>query len=115
MKAPFYINMKNEYKTSLIVRLISGVMLLLAVGKHPYSYYAILRWIVSGSSLYSGWVLSKLQSHNWAWFFFMVGILFNPIFPVYLDRSTWQVIDIIIAAVFAISLSIKNKIYEKNI
>ena len=100
--------MKNEYKTSIILRLISGVMLFLALGYHPYSYYIILRWVVSISSFYSGWILSKLNKSNWAWVFFIVGILFNPIFPIYLDRSTWQIIDIIIAVIFAISLSVKN-------
>ncbi len=107
--------MKNENNISIILRLISGIMLFLALGYHPYSYYIVLRWVVFGSSLYSGWVLSKIQKHNWSWFFFIVGILFNPIFPVYLDRSTWQVIDIITAVIFVLSLSIKNKIYEKNI
>jgi hypothetical protein len=85
----FKINMENEYKLSIVLRLISGLMLFLALGRHPYSYYILLRWVVAGSSLYSGGVLSKLKKHNWAWFFFITGILFNPIFPVYLPRSTW--------------------------
>ena len=107
--------MQNEYRVSLMLRLISLVFLLLAIGNHPSSYYTFLRWIVAGSSLYSGWVLSKLKLSNWAWVLFIVGILFNPIIPVYLNRSTWQVIDIIVAIIFLISLSIKNKIYEKSI
>ena len=101
--------MENEYKASVFLRFISGVLLLLALGYHPYSYYIILRWVVSSSSLYSGWILSKLKSSNWAWILFIVGILFNPIFPVYLDRSTWQVIDIVSAIILFISLSAKKK------
>lgn len=61
-------------------------MLFLALGYHPYSYYIILRWVVLGSFFYSGWVFSKLKKHNWAWFFFIAGVLFNPIIPVYFNR-----------------------------
>jgi len=100
--------MKNEYKTSIILRLISGVMLFLALGYHPYSYYIILRWVVSISSFYSGWILSKLNKSNWAWVFFIVGILFNPIFPVYFNRSTWQVIDILAGGITTFSLLVKK-------
>lgn len=99
--------MQNEFNVSLMLRLISSVLLFLAIGNHPYSYFIVLRWIVFLSSLYSGWLVSKMQQHNWSWIFFIVGILFNPIFPVYLDRSTWQIIDIIVAVIFIASL-IKN-------
>ena len=100
--------MKNKYIFSVILRLICGVMLFLALGYHPYSYYILLRWVVFGSSFYSGWVFSQLKNHGWAWFFFIVGILFNPIMPVYLNRSTWQVIDLISGVIFFVSLIIKR-------
>jgi len=103
--------MKNEYKISIILRFISAIMLFLALGYHPYSYYILLRWMVSFSSFYSGWVFSRLKSHNWAWFFFIVGILFNPLIPVYLNRSTWQVIDLVLAIIFFISLFKKDEIH----
>ncbi|MCM8787533.1 MAG: hypothetical protein NC935_05710 [Candidatus Omnitrophica bacterium] len=100
--------MENEYKISILLRLISGLMLFLALGYHPYSYYITLRWIVSISSFYSGWVMSKIKRHNWAWFFFIVGVLFNPIIPVYLNRSTWQIIDFAFAVVFSYSLIVNS-------
>jgi FtsH-binding integral membrane protein len=105
---------KDGYRFSIILRLISVILLLLAIGNHPYSYYQILRWVVSGSSLYSGWILSKLQKHNWAWFFFISGVLFNPIIPFYLDRSTWQLINSVFAIVFVITLTIKKPLNEKS-
>lgn len=103
------LTIKNEYKTSIVLCLISVVMLFLALGYHPYSYYIILRWVVSGSSFYSGWVSSKLNRSNWSWAFFIIGILFNPIFPVYLDRSTWQIIDLISGVIIIFSIFHRNK------
>lgn len=107
--------MKDKYRFSVILRLISAILLLLAIGSHPSSYFQILRWVVSGASFYSGWVSSKLKKSSWAWIFFIVGILFNPIVPVYLNRSTWQIIDIITAIILFISLSIKNNKHEKSV
>lgn len=98
------------------MRLISGILLLIAIGNHPYSYYQLLRLVVCGSSLYSGWIFSMLKRHDWTWFFFIIGILFNPIFPVYLDKSIWQIVDIVSSIIIFYSLSIKLIIYdEKNI
>jgi hypothetical protein len=34
----------------------------------------------------------------------VIAILFNPIAPVYLDKGTWVVIDLIVAALFLISI-----------
>ena len=84
-------------------------MLFLALGYHPYSYYILLRWVVFGSSFYSGWVFSQLKKHGWAWLFFIVGILFNPIIPVHLSRSTWQIVDLTVSLIFFTSLIIKSK------
>ncbi len=36
----------------LIARLIASGMLLLALSRHPYSYYILLRWVVCGTSAY---------------------------------------------------------------
>ncbi|MCZ2223431.1 MAG: hypothetical protein LC122_07350 [Chitinophagales bacterium] len=96
--------MATHYKASVILRLISGILLLIAIGSHPYSYYILLRWIVCGTSLFSGWVFSEIKQHNWAWAFFIIGILFNPIIPVYLDKTSWVLIDLISAALLFYSL-----------
>jgi len=99
----------SHYKASIVIRLISGVLLLLAIGFHPYSYYILLRWIVSGTSFYSGWAFSKMEQHNWAWIFFIIGILFNPIIPVYLDKASWVLIDLISATLLFYSLKFIKK------
>ena len=102
-------SMKKDYQISRFLRLISGVLLFLALGYRPYFYYTILRWVVMGTSLYSGWVFSKLKMSNWAWTFFIISILFNPIIPVYLNKSIWQLIDLLVGGVIMFSLSIKHK------
>lgn len=39
----------------------------------------------------------------WTWTFGMLAVLFNPIAPVYLQRSTWQILDYLAIAVIVLA------------
>ena len=46
---------------------------------------------------------------EWAtWPFIGIAILFNPLVPVYLQRSTWKPIDVICAVAFGLAISPNN-------
>lgn len=77
------------------VCVISGVLLLLGIPSGwPYSYYVLLRWIVCAASIYVAYNASKDKRNGWAWVFGGIALLFNPIFPFYLDKSIWVLIDL---------------------
>jgi len=86
--------------------LVATVMLIFAVtGKHPYSFYTLLRWICCAVFAYSAFTAHEKNRVPWAWIFGVLAVLFNPIMPVHLQRDTWQMIDwltigvIVVAAV----------------
>lgn len=89
----------------------SGILLLLGIPTGwPYSYYILLRWIIfiSSAIVAYGFYNSKLQA--WALVFGAMAILFNPIIPVYLSKSTWVIFDFIGAALFFMAgYSFKNE------
>jgi hypothetical protein len=68
-------------------------MLVGAAGPRPHGYFTLLRWVVSAVAVAfaagacsTGWV--------WAgWLFGVLAVLFNPVVPVHLARTTWQPID----------------------
>jgi len=76
----------------------------------PYGYYTFTRIVVCGSAAfitYISWKESEnVISHLWAVMFGLVAVLFNPIVPIYLKRTTWFSIDIGIAIIFAVHLVI---------
>lgn len=87
--------------------LLAVVMLGFAVsGRHPYSFYVLLRWICCGAFAYSAFTASEKNRVTWAWVFGLLAVLFNPVVPVHLQRDTWQIVDwgtigvIVIAAIF---------------
>jgi len=80
--------------------LAAAAFLLGALGDWPYAYYQLLRWIVCGVGAYSAYVAYTQKRRGWTGIFVVIAILFNPMVPFYLERGTWQVLDIIAAIPF---------------
>ncbi len=79
---------------------ITVIMLFGALLEWPYSYFILLRWIVA-----IGAVIVAIDAFNknvdWAKVsFIIIGILFNPITPIYLSREIWIFLDIIVGIMF---------------
>lgn len=86
--------------------IVSCAFLLLAVfARWPYGFYTLLRFAVCGSAAYLAVQAYELKKHAWVWVMGSIAVLFNPFIPVHLRRSDWQVIDFIVAVVFAVSLA----------
>jgi hypothetical protein len=77
-----------------IAWLISAVILVFAaVEKQPDSFYTLLRWVCCAVFAYSGVTSFQMKRVLWLWIFTVLAVLFNPIFPLGLDRSLWIVVD----------------------
>ena len=90
--------MKSRFIKYFVI--LSILMLFGAVAEWPYGYYTILRWITCLTSILV--VLQAFKKNiDWAKVVFIViAILFNPLAPIYLSRSTWIPLDIITAILF---------------
>jgi hypothetical protein len=79
---------------------ILALLLILAVFPFPYGYYTFLRIATTcGAILYCFHFVGKNQM-NIVYLFALIGILFNPLIPVYFGKEIWMVIDIITAVLF---------------
>jgi hypothetical protein len=95
-----------------IVSAVAIAMLLLAIpsGIWPYGYYQILRWAVCGIAIFLVIIAQKLEMVGWLWIMIAIAILFNPIFPIYLDKGTWALIDLATAIILLLSIfKLKNR------
>ncbi|MGL3214036.1 DUF6804 family protein [Bradyrhizobium sp. BR 1433] len=80
---------------------VAVALLLFAILKLPYGYYTFLRVAIFG---FCGVVaaLSFLEKTSfWGLAFLLLALLFNPVFPVYLQRQTWFWLDLGAAIVIA--------------
>ena len=89
----------------MIVTIISAIMLLCCLFDDlPYSYFRILRLVVFGTCAYRLWLSWVSDNKLWIWFFVISGLLFNPVYPVYLNRGVWLIIDVGVAVAMLFSL-----------
>lgn len=86
--------MDKNYQKYLSIT--AGLMLLLAIPAiWPYGYFQILRWVVSGVAIYNAYFAHELKKDVWVFVMVTVSILFNPIAPVFLQKGTWVILDLI--------------------
>ena len=88
-----------------LARVGAAGLLVLAVGRHPASYFTLLRWVVCAVAAYGAVQAQRRSQSGWLWTFGGVAVLFNPFAPVYLDRQTWRLLDLASAALMALSVS----------
>jgi hypothetical protein len=89
-----------------IPALVIALLLVIAVFSLPYGYYQFLRWATCATAVYIA-VMAYFWNQKWAtWVFGAIAILFNPIFPIYLTKEIWRIIDIICGVVFISSIPV---------
>lgn len=86
--------------------LLSSLLLLLAIPSFwPYGYYVFLRWVIFITSLVLVVKFYESDLQTWSLIFGAVSFLFNPIFPIHMVKSSWVVVDFIVAILFFSSYS----------
>lgn len=98
---------KHE-KSVTIICLVSALLLVLGCFKLPIGYYTFLRILVFFAAIIV--LVGNICEKNVFIIIItaLVGILFNPIFPVYLhNKSTWIVLDLLSAGWF-VYCAVKN-------
>lgn len=93
-----------------MIGVIAGAMLLFALGNQSSQFYNILRIVVLTASLITAFSLYKTKNNNLSWIFMAIGVLFNPIYPIYLQKDLWKIIDIVCAIIFIANVS--NNIFK---
>lgn len=80
--------------------IISGLTLILAIFPLPYAYYQFLRIFIFFSAGFVSFKFLEQKLIPWVFVFGTIALIFNPIVPIYLDKSSWVVIDFIFALLF---------------
>lgn len=101
--------MTKQLSFSMIIRVISIVLLLIAIADMPYGYYMFLRWIVCSGCAYSAFISAKLEKKFWLVSLALLAILFNPIAPIFLTKEIWVVIDILASVFLLISIFVLHE------
>ncbi|MDD5546885.1 MAG: hypothetical protein PHO67_07045 [Candidatus Omnitrophica bacterium] len=82
--------------------LIAGIVLFIALGDLPYSYYQLLRFFVCGVGAYGAYLTYQKKEFGWAWVLGIVALLFNPFMKFYFGKEAWRIADLIGGIIFIV-------------
>ena len=98
--------MEGINRIPLSIWLITATLLSVATAQLPYGYYTVLRIAIcafAGSVAVVGWDERNI-SRVWSIVFIGIAIMFNPIMPIYMKRTTWFYFDLIAAFLIFVHL-----------
>lgn len=81
-----------------------------AIARHPYGYYTLVRWVVFLSGAFLAYQFFAARQTGFAVLFGAAGAMFNPLVPFHLDRGTWEVFDLLCAAVFLLGAAVSPRL-----
>ena len=93
-------------RPQLVPAAVSALLLLGALGEHPYDYFSWLRWVVCASAALVVWVGTEVRKPGVTAPFAVLAVLFNPLIPIYLNRDSWLPIDVVAALMFLYAATI---------
>ena len=91
-----------------ISKLIISFLLLFCLADMPYGYYQFVRFVSSILFAYFAYV-EREKNRKWMVFYIAMSILFQPFLKISLGRELWNVIDVIVAFILAITVFNKKE------
>ena len=98
--------MKPANFGSILAKLIAAVMLFAALGRHPYDYYTLLRWIACGVCAFTAFQAMQSKKTGWLIIFVIAAVMLNPVAPIHLKRETWAFVDAAAAVLLLVSIAV---------
>lgn len=97
------LTLMTNNKRKNVALIVAAVFLFLALfDGWQYGFFTILRFVVFASTAYVAYFAYQEQKEGWTWFLGAIAVLFNPFFPIHLDRETWVVIDFVVGALLLV-------------
>lgn len=105
--------MELNKKKNIIVCIAALFLFVALIDGWPYGFFTLLRFVVFAITAYVAWMAYEQQKEKWIWVFGFLAVLFNPFFPIYLNRDLWSVIDLVtglflVASVFVLKFDRKS-------
>jgi hypothetical protein len=85
--------------------LVVAAIVAAATARWPYGYYTFVRIVVCGFCGYLTYLALTEKAYMWGAALGLTAILFNPIIPIHLTRSTWFWLNITAAAIILAHLA----------
>jgi Family of unknown function (DUF6804) len=100
----------GEFPAVIPSSIVAALLLIGIAPIHAYGYYVFLRWATCAAAVFFCIMAWNLERKWLLLIGIPIAILFNPLVPIYLNKETWSVLDLITAVViFAFSWAVTPK------
>ena len=89
------------------LKLILVLLFLLCLAPMPYGFYSLVRFVAMIAFAIYAYIYHEKKNNKLAVAFLSLAILFQPLLPIYLGRTLWNIVDVIVA-IFLIVLYVKE-------
>lgn len=89
------------------LKLVLALLFLLCLAPMPYGFYSLVRFVAMIAFAIYAYIYHEKKNNKLAVAFLSLAILFQPLLPIYLGRTLWNIADVIVA-IFLIVLYIKE-------
>jgi hypothetical protein len=96
-----------------IIKLILAILFFVCLAKMPYNYYEFIRFIALVAFAFLSYESYQEGNKGLAFIYAALALLFQPLFKIYLGRTLWNIIDVIVA-LFLIATIFYPKRREEN-
>ena len=96
--------MELNKKKNIIICIAALFLFAALIDGWPYGFFTLLRFVVFAATAYVAWMAYEQQREKWIWIFGFLAILFNPFFPIYLNRDLWSIIDLVTGLFLVVSV-----------
>lgn len=73
--------------------LVTSILLFIGIAPLPYSYYQLLRIVVTITAVLNAINTDAKENYLLKFCFVIVAVVFNPVFPIHLNKEVWMLVD----------------------
>lgn len=90
------------------IKLILSALFLLCLANMPYGFYNLVRFVAMIAFAVYAYFYYEKNNSKLAIAFLSLAVLFQPLLPIYLGRTLWNIVDVIVA-IFLVVLYFKER------
>ena len=98
-------NIRNFKVLEIIVKMLLISLLTFAIFDLSYSYYEVIRFVVMVLFILLGYFYYENQNKLMMIIWFSFALLVNPYYKLMISREVWQIIDLLLITLLAISFA----------
>jgi len=107
-----FFSLNTNRSIKLALSLLTIVLLFSAVlERQGHAFFTLLKLVVFCSSIYFSWLAYQTKQNFWMARFIIIAFVFNPIIGFHLGKDLWQLLDVVVAIFYIISI-LRFKINE---